>query len=101
MMAVKKRLVAVDAGRFAQKFAEVFGRLPTDREFEEWCTTWGGEVEMRLHIRGDMKKKRQPVMVVIPPAPPQEVPEEVEVCERAGDKVVCRRRVEKRRAVLA
>jgi len=48
-----------------------------------------------------MKKKRQPVMVVIPPTPSQEVPEEVEICERAGDKVVCRRRVEKRRAVMA
>ena len=45
MMAVKKRLAVVDAERFAQKFAEVFGRLPTDREFEEWCTAWGGEVE--------------------------------------------------------
>jgi hypothetical protein len=49
-----------------------------------------------------MKKKRQlAVMLVIPPTPPQEVPEEVEVCERVGDRVVCRRRVEKRRAVLA
>jgi len=48
-----------------------------------------------------MKKKSQPVMVVIPPTPPQEVPEEVEVCERVGNKVVCRRRVEKKRAVLA
>jgi hypothetical protein len=45
-------------------------------------------------------KKRQPVMVVIPPAPPQPQMEEVEVCERVGDKVVCRRRMEKR-AVLA
>jgi len=48
-----------------------------------------------------MKKKRQPVMVVIPPTPSQEVPEEVEICERVGNKVVCRRRVEKKRAVLA
>jgi hypothetical protein len=48
-----------------------------------------------------MKKRRQPVMVVIPPAPPQEPVEEVEICERAGDKVVCRRRIEKRRTVLA
>jgi hypothetical protein len=51
-----------------------------------------------------MKKKRQPaVMLVIPPTPPQEVPEEVEVCERVGDKVVCRRKIEKGRgrAVLA
>jgi len=47
------------------------------------------------------KKKSQPVMVVIPPTQPQEVPEEVEVCERVGNKVVCRRRVEKKRAVLA
>ncbi len=47
------------------------------------------------------KKKREPVMVVIPPAPPQEVPEEVEVCEVVGGRVVCRRRVEKRKAVLA
>ena len=45
MMAVKKRLAVVDAERFAQKFAEVFGRLPTDREFEEWCAAWGGVVE--------------------------------------------------------
>ena len=60
---------------------------------------------MRLHVRRDMmKKKRQPaVMLVIPPTPPQEVPEEVEVCERVGDKVVCRRKIEKGRgrAVLA
>jgi hypothetical protein len=47
-----------------------------------------------------MKKKRQPVMLVIPPAP-QESPEEVEVCEKVGDKIVCRRRVEKRKATLA
>jgi hypothetical protein len=46
MMAVKKKVVAVvDAERFAQRFAEVFGRLPTAVEFEEWCTAWGGEVE--------------------------------------------------------
>jgi hypothetical protein len=48
-----------------------------------------------------MKKRRQPVMVVIPPTPPQEVPEEVEICERVGDRVICRRRVERRKAVLA
>jgi hypothetical protein len=46
-------------------------------------------------------KKKQPVMVVIPPTPPQESPEEIEVCEKVGDKVVCRRRVEKRRGLLA
>ncbi len=46
MMALKKkRVVAVDAERFAQRFAEVFGRSPTAEEFEEWCTAWGGEVE--------------------------------------------------------
>ncbi len=45
MMALKKKVAAVNAERFAQLFAEVFGRLPTDREFEEWCAAWGGEVE--------------------------------------------------------
>jgi hypothetical protein len=45
MMAVKKRLAVVDAERFAQRFAEVFGRLPTAKEFEEWCAAWGGVVE--------------------------------------------------------
>jgi hypothetical protein len=45
MMAVKRRLVAVDAESFAQRFVEVFGRLPTAEEFEEWCVAWGGEVE--------------------------------------------------------
>jgi hypothetical protein len=49
-----------------------------------------------------MKKRKQSVMVVIPPVPPQESPEEVEVCERVGDRVVCRRKIERgRRAVLA
>jgi hypothetical protein len=48
-----------------------------------------------------IKKRHQPTMVVIPPAPQQEVPEEVEICERVGDRVVCRRRVEKKKAVLA
>ncbi len=46
------------------------------------------------------RKKSQPTMVVIPPTPPQPQMEEVEVCERVGDKVICRRRMEKR-AVLA
>ena len=45
MIAVKRRLAVVDAGRFAQRFVEVFGRPPTAREFEEWCAAWGGEVE--------------------------------------------------------
>jgi len=45
MMAVKKKVAVVDAERFAQRFAEVFGRLPNAVEFEEWCTAWGGEVE--------------------------------------------------------
>jgi aspartate aminotransferase-like enzyme len=45
MMAVKKKVAVVDAERFAQRFAEVFGRLPTAVEFVEWCTAWGGEVE--------------------------------------------------------
>jgi len=45
MMALKKKVVAVDAGLFAQRFAEVFGRPPTAKEFEEWCAAWGGEVE--------------------------------------------------------
>jgi hypothetical protein len=45
-MALKKKaVVAVETERFAQRFAEVFGRLPTAEEFEEWCTAWGGEVE--------------------------------------------------------
>jgi len=44
MIALKKKAV-VDVERFAQRFAEVFGRLPTDREFEEWCAAWGGVVE--------------------------------------------------------
>jgi hypothetical protein len=44
MMAVKRTLVAVDVEHFAQRFAEVFGRPPTAREFEEWCLAWGGEV---------------------------------------------------------
>jgi hypothetical protein len=47
-----------------------------------------------------MKKKRQPVMVVIPPTPQEPRLEEVEVCEKVGDRVVCRRRFEKR-ALLA
>jgi hypothetical protein len=47
-----------------------------------------------------MKKKNRSTMVVIPPTPPQPQVEEVEVCEKVGDKVVCRRRVEKR-ALLA
>jgi hypothetical protein len=41
----KKRVVAVDVERFAQRFAEVFGRPPTAEEFEEWCVTWGGVVD--------------------------------------------------------
>jgi hypothetical protein len=46
MMALKKKVTAaVDVERFAQMFAEVFGRPPTAEEFEEWCTAWGGEVE--------------------------------------------------------
>jgi hypothetical protein len=46
MMALKKRrLVEVDAERFAQRFAEMFGRPPTAREFKEWCEAWGGVVE--------------------------------------------------------
>jgi hypothetical protein len=45
MIALKKKAAAVDAGRFAERFTEVFGRPPTAREFEEWCTAWGGEVE--------------------------------------------------------
>jgi len=47
------------------------------------------------------KKKREPVMVVIPPAPPQETPEEVEVCEGYGNRVVCVRRAGRKRAILA
>jgi hypothetical protein len=47
-----------------------------------------------------MKKRRQPVMIVIPPAAPQPQVEEVEVCEKVGEKVVCRRRLEKK-ALLA
>jgi hypothetical protein len=47
-----------------------------------------------------IKKKRQPTMIVIPPVPPQPQVEEVEVCEKFGEKVVCRRRLEKR-ALLA
>jgi hypothetical protein len=47
-----------------------------------------------------MKKKRQSVMLVIPPTPQEPKLEEVEVCEKVGDKVVCRRRFEKR-AILA
>jgi hypothetical protein len=46
------------------------------------------------------RKKQQPTMIVIPPAPPQPQVEEVEICEKAGEKVVCRRRMEKR-ALLA
>jgi hypothetical protein len=46
------------------------------------------------------KKKQQPVMIVIPPAPPQPQIEEVEVCEKVGERIVCRRRMEKR-ALLA
>jgi len=46
------------------------------------------------------KKKSQPTMIVIPPVPPQPQMEEVEICERVGEKVVCRRRTE-RRALLA
>jgi len=45
MMALRKKVLAVDTDRFAEKFAEMFGRLPTAKEFEEWCTAWGGEVE--------------------------------------------------------
>ncbi|MFZ8809652.1 MAG: hypothetical protein ACO2PN_16305 [Pyrobaculum sp.] len=46
MMALKKkRVVEVDAERFVQRFAEVFGRPPTAEEFEEWCAAWGGKVE--------------------------------------------------------
>jgi hypothetical protein len=48
-----------------------------------------------------MKKRKQSVMVVIPPTPPQELPEEVEICQKIGDKVMCRRKIERRRAVLA
>jgi len=44
--ALRKKVVAVvDAGLFAQRFAEVFGRPPTAKEFEEWCVAWGGEME--------------------------------------------------------
>jgi hypothetical protein len=46
------------------------------------------------------KKKQQPTMIVIPPASPQPQVEEVEVCERVGERVVCRRRTE-RKALLA
>jgi hypothetical protein len=47
MMALKKKkaVAAVDAESFVQKFAETFGRTPTEEEFEEWCTAWGGTVE--------------------------------------------------------
>jgi hypothetical protein len=46
MMALKKkRAVVLDVERFAQEFAEVFGRPPTAEEFEEWCTAWGGVVD--------------------------------------------------------
>jgi hypothetical protein len=46
MMALKKkRVVEVDAERFVQRFAEVFGRPPTAEEFEEWCAAWGGAAE--------------------------------------------------------
>jgi hypothetical protein len=46
MMALKKRrtAAAVDAERFAQRFAELFGRQPTEEEFKEWCAAWGGVV---------------------------------------------------------
>ena len=46
-----------------------------------------------------IKKKQKPMMIVIPPPPPQEVPEELEICESVGERVVCRRRVEKRKAL--
>jgi hypothetical protein len=45
MALLKRKLAAVDAMLFAQVFAELFGRLPTVEEFEEWCTAWGGSVE--------------------------------------------------------
>jgi hypothetical protein len=45
-------------------------------------------------------KKSQPMMIVIPPASPQPQVEEVEICEKIGEKVVCRRRTEKK-ALLA
>jgi hypothetical protein len=45
MMALKKKVVTVDAKHFAERFVEAFGRLPTSREFEGWCRAWGGEVE--------------------------------------------------------
>jgi len=45
-------------------------------------------------------KKNQPTMLVIPPTPSQPQVEEVEECEKNGNKVVCRRRTEKR-ALLA
>jgi hypothetical protein len=48
-----------------------------------------------------MKKKQQPVMIVIPPAPPQPQVEEVEICEKVGDRIVCRRRMAEKRALLA
>jgi hypothetical protein len=44
-MARKREVAAVDEERFAQMFAELFGRPPTAEEFEEWCTAWGGEVK--------------------------------------------------------
>ncbi len=43
------------------------------------------------------KKSKAPAMIVIPPAPAEPRAEEVEECERVGNKVVCRRRIEKLR----
>jgi len=45
MALLKRKLAAVDSTLFVHMFAELFGRLPTVEEFEEWCTAWGGSVE--------------------------------------------------------
>jgi hypothetical protein len=45
MMALRKKAAEVNVERFAEKFEEMFGRKPTEKEFEEWCTAWGGVVE--------------------------------------------------------
>jgi len=45
MMAdVKKRSrLTIERKRFGRVFTQLFGRPPTDREFEEWCMMWRGK----------------------------------------------------------
>jgi hypothetical protein len=48
MMAdVKRRSksLVVERKRFDRAFTQLFGRLPNDKEFEEWCVMWGGELK--------------------------------------------------------